>query len=182
MDMKKARIAFMTILLGSIGLSVIFFSQEMNDLAQLVFSSQAKAATMERDGIIMGYKLVGHSFSYPGYFNGTASTVGAEGHDGYYSSKSGTGNASPNIYAQPNGLNPIISLDEAYAQTERVAKARGLNSRQVHAFVDTHLVENSRMIFGEEKVNAGELNIALDDMKRKYISRPTNHKGRRGER
>ena len=180
--MKKARIAFMTILLGSVGLTVILFSQEMNDLAQLVFSSQAKAATMERDGIIMGYKLVGHTFSYPGYFHGTASAVDAVGYDEQYLSKSGTGNASPNFNAQFNGLNPIISLDEAYAQIERVAKARGLNSEQVHAIVDTFITDRSRKIFSEEKVNVRELNIALDDMKRKYVSRPTNHNGRRGVR
>ena len=180
--MKRTLIAWMIILLILVDGIHSLFPQEMSDLSQLMFSSQAKAAQMERDGTLTGYKLLGHTFSYPGYFHGTSVATGAEGYNGCSLPVSDDGIEGPNFLAQTCGLNPVINLNDAYAQIERVAKARGLKPSQVREFVDAQVDNGSRTMFSEAIVNVRELNIALDDMKRKYISRPSNHNGRNGVR
>ena len=176
--MKKIRIASRTILLIFIGMVTIPYSQEMNALAQLIFPSRAKFAMMERDGIIKGYKLMGHTFNYPGYFNGSATAVDSDDYGDCTLSKSGSGNTSSSLFVQASCLNPIISLEETHVQIDRVAKARGLKTQQVRNIVDTQAGESWGVLLGETKVNVRGINIALDDTKREYISRPTNHEGR----
>lgn len=162
------------------GIAAILYSHNAEDLAQLVFPSRAAFAMMERDGLISGYKLMGWTFGYPGYFNGNGIVVDSEGDGVCCLSTLDSGNMRLSLDAKRCCLNPIISLDEAYEQIDRVAKARGLKAQQVRYIVEARRNDKSGMEIGEAKVNVKEINIALDTMKRQYISRPTNHEGRRG--
>jgi K+-transporting ATPase ATPase C chain len=63
-------------------------------------------------------------------------------------------------------------------QIEWVAKARGMKPAQVRLIVDEYMEDSQTESFGGARVNVAKINVALDGVKRQYISRFTNHEGR----
>lgn len=166
----------------------------MTGLAQILFPVQANGSLLMVDGKRIGSKLIGQNFTTEGYFHGRPSHVGDNGYDAASSSGSNFGptnkkfketlferlnverqlNILPQgaaipsdlVLASASGLDPHITPASAVVQVERVAKARGLNNEQVAALV-TEFVEGRQLgLFGEERVNVLELNLALDRLNR----------------
>ena len=146
----------------------------------------ASGSLVERDGRIVGSRLIAQGFQGPGYFRPRPSHAG-KGYDGASSGASNLGATSRQRYealtarlafwrsevpGQPvplelltgsgSGLDPHLSPAAARYQVPRVARARGLAPAQVEALVDAHVRGRLLGFWGEPTVNVLELNLALD--------------------
>jgi K+-transporting ATPase ATPase C chain len=165
----------------------------MTGLAQTVFPGQANGSVIIRDGVVVGSKLIGQNFTSSGYFHGRPSAAGKDGYDAASSSGSNlgptnqklldtaqgnvekvraendlapdTGMPSDLVLASGSGLDPHVSPAAAYAQTERVARERGLAAGAVRQLVDRQVEGRQWGILGEPRVNVLELNLALDGLR-----------------
>jgi K+-transporting ATPase ATPase C chain len=70
------------------------------------------------------------------------------------------------VTASGSGLDPDISISNAYLQAPRVARARHMSSARVLGLVREHTSQPILGIFGEQAVNVLELNLALDSLGR----------------
>jgi K+-transporting ATPase ATPase C chain len=158
-------------------------------VAQVAFPGRADGSLLERDGEIVGSRLIAQGFSGPRYFHPRPSAAG-EGYDAMASSASNLGPTNDELisaareraaaYRTANGLgagagvpidavtssgsglDPQISPANARLQAARVASARGIPLVDVLALVDEHTDGRSLGFLGEPGVNVLELNLALD--------------------
>jgi K+-transporting ATPase ATPase C chain len=158
-------------------------------IAQVAFPAQANGQLIERRGVVIGSRLIGQSFSSPGYFRSRPSAAGA----GYDAANSGGSNLGPtnrkfieNVTANvrraqaenPNspvpidlvttsasGVDPHISPAGAAFQIPRVARERGASEADVRALVAAHTDGRQLGFLGEARVNVLELNLELDAVK-----------------
>ncbi|RYE19249.1 MAG: potassium-transporting ATPase subunit KdpC [Sphingobacteriales bacterium] len=143
--------------------------------------------TISRNGKVVGYSLIGQSFTQPQYFWGRPSAVdyNAAGSAGsnkgpsnpdylkvvanrvdtllkYHPYLKRTDISADMVTASGSGLDPDISVAAARMQVKRVAKYRKLNERAVVKLVDEH---TDSPAFGPAHINVLKLNIALDNLK-----------------
>ena len=142
------------------------------------------------NGKVVGYALLGQSFTQPAYFWGRPSATG------YNAAGSGGSNKGPSnvdylkevsnrvdtllkyhpylkkesipadmVTASGSGLDPNISEQGAIIQIKRIAAYRKLDQKKVAQLV----VENTKGpfmgLFGPSSVNVLKLNLALDQLK-----------------
>lgn len=142
------------------------------------------------NGKVVGYALLGQSFTKPQYFWGRPSAVNYNA-AGSAGSNKGPSNAeylvavqgrvdtllkyNPSlkktdipadmVTASGSGLDPDISVDGAIIQIKRIAAYRKINEQQLKTLVAQHTSGPWLGMFGPSKVNVLALNIALDDLK-----------------
>ena len=159
-------------------------------IGQVAFGEKANGSLIKRDGVVVGSKLIGQTFTAPQYFHPRPSAAGA-GYDGSASSGSNLGPTSPDLLqavsdrvaayrdenglgadalvpvdavtASGSGLDPHISVANARLQTARVARERGLDLAAVAKLVDKFTDGRDLGVLGEPGVNVVELNVALDN-------------------
>lgn len=166
----------------------VLYPLAITGLAQMLFPGRANGQLIERNGKIVGSRIIGQTFSEPRYFHSRPSNAGT-GYDPTSSSGSNLGptnkllidrvrsdvqklqSENPNVpipvdlvTASGSGLDPDISPAAAEFQIPRVAHLRGLNEDDVRALVRKHTQVRDLGFLGEPRVNVLELNLELDSL------------------
>jgi potassium-transporting ATPase KdpC subunit len=185
--MKKNLITAVLMTIATTVLLGIIYPLVVTALAQVIFSRKANGQLIEKDGKIIGSRIIGQGFSRPGYFYSRLSAAG----NGYDAANSGGSNFGPTnqklidrvkqdvarlqaenpgkpvpidlVTTSASGFDPEISPAAAEFQVPRVGRARGLSEEQVRQLVAKHTLGRQFGFLGEPRVNVLELNLALDE-------------------
>jgi K+-transporting ATPase ATPase C chain len=169
-----------TVILG------IIYPLAITGIAQVAFPDKANGQLIERNGTVVGSRIIGQAFSSPGYFRSRPSAAGA-GYDAANSAGTQLGptnkklidavtanveaarKENPNapvpidlVTSSASGLDPHISVAAAEFQIPRVGRERGISEADVRRLVEAHTASRQLGFFGEAAVNVLELNLALD--------------------
>ena len=178
------RMAFVTIIVFG-----VVYPLAMTGAARVLFPRQASGSLVREGGKVIGSELIGQSFVGPGYFHPRPSAAGS-GYDATASGGSNLGPTSralakavgdradaatrensglakglipvDMVTTSGSGLDPDISVANAYTQTPRVARARGLTDARVKSLVDMNTDKRTLGFMGEPRVNVLHINRALD--------------------
>lgn len=173
----------LTVLLG------LAYPLAVTGFAQVATPGRADGALVERDGTVVGSRLIGQSFEGRDEYFASRPSAAGDGYDPLASSASNLSPANPDfvttvreriaavaardgvdpadvapdaVLASGSGLDPHISPAYAEQQVARVARARGLEPAQVRRLVEENTAGRSLGFLGEPRVNVLELNLALD--------------------
>lgn len=159
-------------------------------IAQIIFPEQANGSLIEHQGKMVGSALVAQQFTGPQYFHPRPSAVSynpqsvggsnlavsnpdlqqqiAERRTEFVHENGVNPQGVPNdmLTASGSGIDPDISPQSALLQLKRVAQHRQLTEQQVENIVKQHIQPKQYGLFGQERVNVLQLNLALDQLQR----------------
>ena len=170
----------------------IIYPFVMTGFSDLLFKEKARGSLIERDGKVIGSRLIGQPFQGAGYFHSRPSAAGS----GYDATASGGTNLGPTsktlfeeqikgrakelkdenpkmeipvdlVTSSGSGLDPHISPAGAEFQIPRVARERLMTESQVRQLVEKHKEGRQFGFLGEPTVNVLELNLELDEVSSK---------------
>jgi potassium-transporting ATPase KdpC subunit len=159
-------------------------------ISQGLFPHEADGSMIQRGGTVVGSEWIAQSFSSQKYFHPRPSAAGEAGYDAGNSSGTNLGPLSKKladavkerveayrtenglapdarvpadaVTSSSSGLDPHISLKNAFLQAPRVAQARGLGSEALEKIIRANTEGRDVGVFGEPRVNVLKLNLALD--------------------
>ena len=155
-------------------------------LSQLLFPGRANGQLIQRNGKVVGSRIIGQNFDAPGYFHSRLSAAGT----GYDPTSSGSNNLGPTnkalvdrvksdvgklqagnpsvpipidlVTMSGSGLDPDISPGAAEFQIPPVAQERHMNPDELRQLIHKHTEGRQLGFLGEPRVNVLELNLELD--------------------
>ena|ERR1700733_5388288 len=179
----------LTAILFTLVTTVIFgviYPLTVTGMAQLLFRNRANGQLIEKNGKLVGSRIIGQAFTGSGYFHPRPSSAGT----GYDPTASGGSNLAPTnknliervkvevrklqaenpdaaipvdlVTTSGSGLDPDISPEAAEFQIPRVAHARNMKQEDLRALVLKHTQGRDLGFLGEPRVNVLELNLDLD--------------------
>lgn len=185
------RRSFLTAVLYTVITTILFgivYPLAVTGLAQVFFKNKADGQLIQKDGQLVGSRIIGQAFTAAGYFHSRPSAAG----NGYDAANSGGSNYAatnkklidrvsgdvaalqldhPNaavpvdlVTASASGLDPDITPAGAEFQVARVARERHLSEDGVRQLVARHTLGRQWGFLGEPRVNVLELNLDLDRM------------------
>jgi K+-transporting ATPase ATPase C chain len=181
----------LTHLRPAIALTVVFtlltglaYPLAMTGAAQALFPAAANGSLIETEGAVIGSSLIAQPFAGAGYLHprpsasgwnaaGTgASNLGptsatliatvAERREAWEAANGSTAPIDA-LTASGSGLDPHISPENALAQVNRIAAARGVDEGAVRAVIEAATEGQFLGLYGEPRVNVLLTNIALDE-------------------
>lgn len=186
--MKKNLITAVLMTLVTTVLCGLLFPLLVTGMAQVLFRNQANGDLITRNGKVVGSRLIGQSFTSPGYFHSRPSSAGT-GYDAGNSSASNLGPTNQSLIARVqadadrlqaenpgaaipmdllttsgSGLDPHISPEAADFQVPRIARERALGEDVVREAVRQNTEARQFGFLGEPRVNVLELNLTLDEI------------------
>jgi potassium-transporting ATPase KdpC subunit len=184
--MKKNLLTAIWMTLATTILFGLIYPLVVTGLAQLLFPHKANGELIQKDGQIVGARLIGQGFSSPGYFHSRPSAAG----NGWDAANSAGSNLGPTnqklidrvkgdvataqadnrgtpvpidlVTTSASGFDPHITPAAAEFQLPRVAKARGTTEDQLRRLVTKHTEGRQLGVLGEPRVNVLGLNLDLD--------------------
>jgi K+-transporting ATPase ATPase C chain len=184
--MKKNLLIALWYTLATTVLFGLIYPLAVTGLAQVLFHDKANGQLIEKNGKIVGSRIIGQAFTGPGYFHSRPSAAGT----GYDATSSGGSNYGPTnkalldrvkadvqklhaenpsapipvdlVTASGSGLDPHVSPAAAEFQVPRVARERGMKEEDVRALVEKHTQGRDLGFLGEPRVNVLELNLDMD--------------------
>jgi potassium-transporting ATPase KdpC subunit len=166
----------------------ILYPLIITGLAQVFFPDRANGQLIQKNGKTVGSRIIGQTFTGPGYFHSRPSNAG-NGYDATASSGSNLGPTNKNLLdrvkgdveklqgenpkvsipvdlvtASGSGLDPEVSPAAAEFQMPRVARERGMKEEDLRVLVQRHTKGRDLGFLGEPRVNVLELNLDLDSV------------------
>jgi K+-transporting ATPase ATPase C chain len=184
--MKKNLLIALWLTLVTTVMFGVVYPLAITALAQVLFPGRANGQLIERNGKIVGSRIIGQSFTGPSYFHSRPSSAGT----GYDPTSSSGSNLGPTnklliervktdvqklqaenppvpipvdlVTTSGSGLDPHIYPAAAEFQIPRVAHSRGIKEDDVRNLVRKHTKDRDLGFLGEPRVNVLELNLELD--------------------
>ena len=185
-------------LLAFVWLSVIcglIYPLTMTVISQALFPEQSNGSIIKNGNQIMGSRLIGQQFTSPKYFHGRPSVTDPS-YDASSSGGSNLAPTSAKLLAQvdnrthrvrqenflpsyaavpadlvltsASGLDPHISPLSAAIQVKRIAGERKMPQADIEKIVQQNTQYPLLGIWGKERVNVLQLNLALDGIKAEH--------------
>ena len=166
----------------------LIYPLAVTGLSQLLFPGKANGQLIEKNGKLVGSRIIGQAFTGPGYFHSRPSAAGTgNGYDPTSSSGSNLGPTNKVLVDRVNGdvqklhaenpgspipvdlvttsgsgLDPDISPAAADFQIPRVARERHVSEDEIRSLVAKHALGRQLGVLGEPRINVLELNLDLD--------------------
>ncbi|MDW5264919.1 MULTISPECIES: potassium-transporting ATPase subunit KdpC [Acidobacteriaceae] len=178
-----------TAILYTVVTTIIFgviYPYAVTGVSQLLFKDKANGQLIYQHGQLVGSRIIGQTFSVPGYFHSRPSAAG-NGYDAANSSGSNYGPTNKKLIdriagdaataqtdhpdaevpvdlvtASGSGLDSDITPAAAEFQVARIARERNLDVGVVRQLVAKHTLGRQFGFLGEPRVNVLELNLDLD--------------------
>jgi K+-transporting ATPase ATPase C chain len=187
-ELKTAAIAVVVFTLA-LGLAYPLF---MTGVSQVVFPDRADGSMIERDGKVIGSKLIAQDFSKDrSYFQSRPSVTDYAPAATFFNNQGPNQKAladqlkgyvraylkrerpytpgltaadipSDAVTTSASGVDPQISEDNADIQANRVARVRGIDKARVLQLIDDNASRPLFGLAGDKSINVLELNLALD--------------------
>jgi K+-transporting ATPase ATPase C chain len=186
MNITRNLVAAVLMTIVTTALLGIVYPLVVTGIAQAAFPDKANGQLIERNGKVVGSRIIGQGFSSPGYFRSRPSAAGT----GYDAANSAGSNLGPTnkklvdavtasveaarkenpgvpvpidlVTTSASGFDPHITPAAADFQVPRIARERGMSEADVRRLVNANTEGRQLGFFGEARVNVLELNLALD--------------------